>query len=327
MITMCTAVAFKTKDFYFGRTLDYDFSYGEEITITPSGYSLPFRHCKNLDNHYAIIGMAHVLDGYPLYYDAVNEKGLGMAGLNFVGYAKYSKAASGFDNIAHFELIPWLLGQCASVQEAKTLLTHTKITDTPFQEDLPISSLHWLLSDSCESVTIESTEKGLTVWDNPVGILTNSPEFDDQLFALNDYMHLSAEPAKNRFSERLSLTEYSRGMGAIGLPGDFSSRSRFVRAAFIKENSVCGTEEFESVSQFFHILGAVEQTMGCCKLADSNLEHTIYTSCCNATKGIYYYTTYWNQRINAVSLQGVDAHGKELYRYPLNTSQDILFQN
>ena len=81
---MCTAATYQTKDFYMGRTLDYECSYGEEIVITPRHYPIEFRYAEKNENHYAIIGTAHIAEGYPLYYDAVNEKGLGMAGLNFV---------------------------------------------------------------------------------------------------------------------------------------------------------------------------------------------------------------------------------------------------
>lgn len=111
---MCTAVTYKTGDFYFGRTLDYDFSYVEEVTITPRRYPFHFGSMGTVDTHYAIIGMAYVLDGYPLYYDAVNEKGLGIAGLNFVGNAYYGDKIPGKDNIAQFELIPWIFSQCSS---------------------------------------------------------------------------------------------------------------------------------------------------------------------------------------------------------------------
>ncbi len=86
---MCTAATYKTKDFYFGRTLDYEFSYGEEIVVMPRRFPLDFRFLGKSEEHYAIIGMAHVADGYPMFYDAVNEKGLAMAGLNFVGNAVY----------------------------------------------------------------------------------------------------------------------------------------------------------------------------------------------------------------------------------------------
>ena len=112
---MCTAVTYKTKDFYMGRTLDYEFSYGEEVTIMPRNYALSFRNGHKMNRHYAIVGMAHVEEDYPLYYDGINEKGLGIAGLNFVGNAVYQDKEPGKDNLAQFELIPYLLGQCSSV--------------------------------------------------------------------------------------------------------------------------------------------------------------------------------------------------------------------
>lgn len=130
---MCTAVTYKTKDFYFGRTLDYEFSYGEEITVTPRNYIFDFRHIGQLKSHYAIIGMAFVSEGYPLYYDAVNEKGLGMAGLNFVGNAAYKASVCGEKDVAQFEFIPWILSQCATVSEARAKLDGINLTGTPFR--------------------------------------------------------------------------------------------------------------------------------------------------------------------------------------------------
>ena len=103
---MCTAATYRTRDFYFGRTLDYEFSYGDEVTFTPRNFPLPFRHGPEMKRHYAILGMAHVAEGYPLYYDAINEKGLGMAGLNFVGNAVYAAPRPQGENIAQFVLIP-----------------------------------------------------------------------------------------------------------------------------------------------------------------------------------------------------------------------------
>ena len=122
---MCTAATYKTKDFYFGRTLDYEFSYGDEITVTPRNYEFKLRHMGTLSSHYAIIGMAHVAGDYPLYYDGINEKGLGMAGLNFVGNAVYNEVEEGRENIAQFEFIPWILGKCATVKEARCSHVHS----------------------------------------------------------------------------------------------------------------------------------------------------------------------------------------------------------
>ena len=324
---MCTAATYKTKDFYFGRTLDYEFSYGDEITITPRNYTFEFRHREKLSSHYAIIGMAHVAGDYPLYYDAVNEKGLGMAGLNFVGNAVYNVVENGKENVAQFEFIPWILGKCATVQEAKDLLKKINLVKTPFSEMLPCAQLHWIIADKEESITVESMADGLHVWDNPAGVLTNNPPFDQQMFMLNNYMHLSPRQPENHFSESLGLKTYSRGMGALGLPGDLSSASRFARVAFVKDHSFSGDSEEESVSQFFHILGSVDQQRGCCEVEPGKYEITLYTSCCNCDKGIYYYTTYENHQISAVDMHHEDLDGTVPVRYPVLQGEKICMQN
>lgn len=324
---MCTAITYKTKDFYFGRTLDYEISYGDEVTITPRNYEFNFRHKQNIKNHYAIIGMAYVTENYPLYYEAVNEKGLGIAGLNFVGNAQYNKKIKGKDNITQFEFIPWILSQSTTVKEAKKLIEKINFLDEPFSTNLPLAQLHWIISDSIESVTVEAVKDGIKIYENPVGVLTNNPTFDKQMFELNNYMNLSTKSPKNTFAKSLNLEKYSRGMGAIGLPGDLSSQSRFIRAAFVKMNSVSKEEEKESVSQFFHILNSVEQQRGCCELDDGIFEITIYTSCCNASKGIYYYTTYDNHQITAIDMHKENLNSENLIRYPLIKDEQIKMQN
>lgn len=325
---MCTAATYKSKDFYFGRTLDYEFSYGDEVTITPRNYEFKFRNNKDIKTHYAIIGMAYVTESYPLYYDAINEKGLGIAGLNFVGNADYKDIVDdGKDNIAQFELIPWILSQCTTVDESIKLINNMNITNIPFNENLPLAQLHWIISDSNKSITVESIKEGIKIYDNPVGVLTNNPSFELQMFNLNNYMHLSTKSPINTFSKNLDLNLYSRGMGAIGLPGDLSSQSRFVKVAFTKLNSISKEDELSSVSQFFHILGSVDQQRGCCELEENKYEITIYTSCCNTNKGIYYYTTYDNHQINAINMNNENLESTNLIRYPLIINENINYQN
>lgn len=324
---MCTAAAYRTEEFYFGRNLDLDHSYFEEVTVTPRRFPLAFRHGDRLEEHYAIIGMAHVAQGYPLYYDGGNEKGLCAAALNFVGNAFYGKPVSGKESITHFEVIPWLLARCATAAEAAELLKKANIVDTPFSDELPVSQLHWMIADPEQCIVLEATREGMRIWENPVGVLTNNPPFDRQLFGLNRYMGLSASEPENRFVPGLSLEHYSRGMGAIGLPGDLSSESRFVRAAFVRGNSVSGKGEADSISQFFHILGSVEQQAGCCRVGEGRYERTIYTSCCNASRGIYYYTTYGNRQITGVDLFREKLDGETLSRYPLISEQQIRWEN
>ena len=324
---MCTAATYRTKDFYIGRTLDYEMSYGDEITITPRNYVLKFRYMGEKKTQYAILGMAHVAGDYPLYYDAINEKGLGMAGLNFVGNAVYQEVENDRENVAQYEFIPWILSQCDSVKEARALLDKMNLVGTPFSEQLPTAQLHWIIADEKEALTVECMADGLHIYENKVGVLTNNPPFETQMFLLNNYMNLSPKQPENNWSEELPLHTYSRGMGALGLPGDLSSASRFARVAYTKQNSVSGDSEQESVSQFFHILGSVDQQRGCCEVAEGKYEITIYTSCCNASRGIYYYTTYGNHQITAVDMHREDLDGSELIRYPLLEQGEVRWQN
>lgn len=327
---MCTAVTYKTNDHYFGRNLDLEYSYNETVTITPRNYVFNFRQMGKMESHFALIGMAFVSGGYPLYYDATNEKGLSIAGLNFPEYAEYKPYREGKDNITPFELIPWILGQCETVPEAENLLQRINIFSENFSKELPLSPLHWIISDAERSITLESVKTGIKIYDNPVGVLTNNPTFDYHLFNLNNYMSLTNGDSENTFAGQngnLELKRYSRGMGAIGLPGDASSMSRFVRAAFVKMNSVSGRSEQESVSQFFHILKSVEMQRGCVKVGKEQYAVTLYTSCCNTNRGIYYYSTYDNSRICAVNMHKENLQGNTLTNYPLKTQQDINYQN
>ena len=324
---MCTAVTWNAGCHYFGRNLDLEYSYREAVTVTPRNYPFHFRMLPTMDTHYAMIGVATVEDGYPLYYDAVNEKGLCIAGLNFPGLAHYGKAQTGKDNVATFELIPWILGNCASVDDAEGLLQRIQITDTPFSEAFQPTPLHWIIADRNRSITVESMADGLHIHQNPVGVLTNNPPFDFHLYNLRNYMQISTAPAANLFSDTLDLTPYSNGMGGIGLPGDFSSASRFIRAAFVKLNSVAGDAEEQAVSQFLHILASVSMPRGCVKMPGNRYEITLYSSCCNADKGIYYYTAYDNARICAVEMHREDLDGAKVISYPLLHTPDFFMQN
>lgn len=320
---MCTAISFKTKDFYFGRTLDLEYSYIEAVTVVPRNFSFDFRWRNRIGKGYAIIGMAYINEGYPLFYDAVNEKGLAVAGLNFPGNAYYFKPKSGKNNIASYEFIPYILRQCSNVSEAENLIEKINITDDAFSKMLPPTPLHWIIADKNKAITIEQTKEGLKIYENTVGVLTNNPPFDFHMTNLANYMNLTANVPENRFSNKITLLPYSRGMGAVGLPGDVSSASRFVRTAFTKLNSVSGDSEEESVSQFFHILSTAEQVTGTVYIGKGKYERTVYTSCCNADKGIYYYTTYENRGINAVAMHNENLNGDRLISYVLDKKMSI----
>lgn len=337
---MCTAATYQTKATYFGRNFDYDISYGEEVVIIPRNFPLYFREVAPITSHYAIIGIscdapvpsdqlqAGQPNVCPLLYDGTNEKGLAMAGLNFAGNAVFNDHVDGKDNIAQFEFISWILAQCANINEAKALLAKINLRKINFSAELPVAELHWILADaSGASLVVESMADGLKVYDNPLGILTNNPPFDEQLFTLNNYMHLSATNPVNTFAPNLPLETYSRGMGAIGLPGDLSSSSRFAKAAFTKLHSLSADDNISSVNQFFHILHSVDQQHGCCDLGDGHYEFTIYSDCYDLSDGTFYYTTYNNHQINSLSLQKGNLDSTDLQIFPLVNTEQINYQN
>ena len=311
---MCTAVNFGS---YFGRNLDLEKSYGERVVITPKNYAFNMRTLPPIRSHFAMIGMATVVQDYPLYYEATNEKGLSMAGLNFPENACYKPFDEDKDNVTPFELIPYILGKCESVRDAEKILEGISLVSLNFSETLPLSPLHWIICDKEKSITVEPLKVGLRVLENPYGVLTNNPTFDYHLMNIHNYMQLHEGFAENRISPEREFDNYSLGMGALGLPGDYSSASRFVRAVFIKEKSPSFESEVENVSHFFHILGGVAMPKGCVMTRDGEFEYTRYSSCCNADKGIYYYTTYDNSTVTAVDMHSVDLYGEKFYSVPL----------
>lgn len=321
---MCTAATLKTKNHYFGRNFDYEISYDEEIVVVPRNYNISIRHEDDLSQHNAIVGIcAGMMKEYPLYYDAVNEKGLAMGGLNFQDYAEYSNDLDDSKiNICEFEFIPYILGKCSNLEEARSEIENMNLLNESFSKGLPLSPLHWMIADKAgKSIVVESTKDGLKVYDNPVGVLTNSPTFDLHEFNLNNYLNVSnKEPTGSSLGKDVPVELYSRGMGAMGLPGDYSSMSRFVKVAFVKENSyVDSDDEVSSVNQFFHILGSVEQPKGSTFIRDPNkYEYTIYSSCMDLDEGIYYYKTYENFSISKIDLKAYDLEGNELVFVPFN---------
>ena len=246
--------------------------------------------------------------------------------MNFPGNAVYHPTADGKENIASFELIPWILVQCKTVHEAQKLLSKINITDNQFNSAYSPTPLHFMISDRNETIVAEPTENGVQIYENAVGVLTNNPPFPYHMYNLCNYLNITSCEPTNRFSEKIELTPYSRGIGGIGLPGDLSSASRFVRAAFTKLNSVCGSSEVESVYQFFHILNAVSQTKGCAQVGNK-YEFTLYSSCCNTYKGVYYYKSYNNSQLTAVDMRRESLDGDKLISYPLRTDGKVYCEN
>lgn len=324
---MCTCISLKTKDNYFGRNLDLEYSFNQNIVITPRNYEVNLKKEGSLKTRYAMIGMATAVDGYPLYAEASNEKGLSIAGLNFPYNAYYGRDEKDKINITPYELSLWILGNFASVEELKNVINQINIVDIPFNKEIPVTPLHWMISDDKECIVIEQTIDGFKYYSNTIGVLTNNPPFEYHLNNINNYINISPKNKENTFSDKVDLKHYGEGMGAIGLPGDNSSVSRFIRAAFNKLNSKCEEDEISSVTQFFHILDSVAMVKGSVITKNNKCEVTTYSCCINQTKGIYYYKTYHNNQITAVQMNEENMNKKELTSYELIQKQQINYIN
>ena len=324
---MCTCINLKTKDYYFGRNLDLEYRFYEKVVVTPRNYEFQLKKQGNFKTKYGIIGMASVIDNYPLYADASNEKGLSIAALNFPNNAYYTEPQEGKTNLTPFELIPWILGNFANLEELKKVINNINLINIPFKEDIQLTPLHWMISYENETIVLEQTKEGLKIYDNPIGVLTNNPEFSFHLTNINNYLNLTPDVPQNRFSDEISLKIYGKGMGAIGLPGDNSSTSRFIRAAFNKTNSVCDEDEESSVSQVFHILDSVAVVRGTNVNAKPIYDVTTYSCCINTTKQIYYYKTYTNNQITAIKMDESNMNSNRLGIYELIEKQQINYYN
>ena len=278
---MCTAVSF-SKGRYFLRNLDLEYHYDEAIVSLGRSFPLRYRHLEEDARHFAMIGIATVADGYPLFYDAMNEYGLCMAGLNFVGNAFYGTPRRDGVSLAPYELIPYLLSLAKSVDEAFSLLSEISLVATPFSDEYPLAELHFLLSDHERSLVIEPTREGLKVYPSPEELLTNNPPYPCQQIFAEKYRHLSATDGEGLFS---------RGLSAFGLPGDLSSPSRFVRALFVKENAVLPEDDQKALRQCFHLLSSVEMVEGSLRLS-AGMPKTVYSACLDRKRLCYHVLTY-----------------------------------
>lgn len=326
---MCTSIALFECN-CFGRNLDLDRRFGEQIVIMPRQFPLRFQRTDDLDHHHAMIGMAAVIDGHPLYAEAMNEHGLYMAGLNFPGNAQYTQTIpEGNTALAPYELIPWILGTCKSIEEAKEKIHRLTLARIPFMKQdghaLPLAPLHWHIADHRGALVLETMKCGTFLYEDPIGVLTNNPPFPFHQMNLNQHQHLSASPVQNKIAPTLDLQRFGEGMGAFGLPGDCSSPSRYIRAAFHQLNSRCADQEHDRVSQCFHLLDTVAMPRGSVITEQGHEDITIYACCMSKATQTYYCKTYESAGICAVSMRPEMMDDKQLHIYDLCQQWSPIF--
>lgn len=328
----CSSFSWETKDglHLLGRTYDQfgDLAANRVISV-PRGYPCsPALHGEGaVPGAYGFTGMAVLGFGEPILVDGVNSAGLMGALLHYPGYAVYREGPEKGNTAVHpGRLLAWLLGRCAGVEEAVEELSRLTLVDEPIQgKPLPA---HYILSDKTgEAVIIEPDEGGLSVHRNTIGVLTNSPDYPWHRTNLRNFVGVTNLPKAPQTIAGHEIREFGERLGGgSGLPGDYSSPSRFVRLAFMKEFAVRGKDELDGISRMFRAFAPVDIPEGLAK-ADPDYdvyEQTLCTSVMCAESGAYYFAPAWNRRISAVRLT---AQGNEIQYFDLGDCQDIDWRN
>ena len=329
---MCTGLALETKDglHLFGRNMDIEYSFNQSIIFIPRNFKCVNKsNKKELITKYAVLGMGTIFDDYPTFADGMNEKGLGCAGLNFPVYVSYSKEdIEGKTNIPVYNFLLWVLANFSSVEEVKEALKNANIVDIPISENIPNTTLHWMISDiTGKSIVVEQTKEKLNVFDNNIGVLTNSPTFDWHVANLNQYVGLRYNQVPEFKLGDQSLTALGQGTGLVGLPGDFTPASRFIRVAFLRDAMIKNDKDSIDLIEFFQILNNVAMVRGSTRTVEEKSDLTQYTSCMCLEKGIYYYNTYENNQINAIDMNKENLDGNEIKTYKYNKTLSINHVN
>lgn len=312
---MCTGIRFSDGhgSVYLARNLDWTSGYGQQVVMTPTGFAprSPFGAVPGIKH--ATIGMGIVEESTPLYFDCGNDAGLAVAGLNFPGYARYAPGpVDGAVNVAAFEFPLWVCSQFASVAEVEAALKDVVIVDRPINEKFPSSLLHWIVADGTRAIVVEHTGDGMHVFDDDVDVLTNQPGFAWHHENLRNYLNVGPEFPEETEVGRARLAPFGSGSHMRGIPGDYYSPSRFVRAAYVNAHYPQKSTEEENVSRAFHTLQQVAMVDGSAAMGSGEFETTIYTGLFSARTTTYYWNTYDDPAVQSVALADHDPAGKEL---------------
>lgn len=329
---MCTALTLINKEnaHFFGRNMDIECDFNQCILLVPRNFQMTNVISNNtFHNKYAILGMGTLVNNHPLLADAFNEKGLACAGLYYPHYAYYEPSpVPNKTNLGPYDLILWILSNYDNVPDVKLALQEIELVDFPFVPSLPVPTLHWIVYDKNDNcIVIEKTVDKLTIHDNPIGVLTNSPSFDWHLTNLNQYTGLSPHQPAEAIWHKQRLHALGQGLGLMGIPGDSSPASRFVRVAFLKSHATFLESLDTSLAEFFHILNNVAMVGGSVITPSNKPDITLYSSCMDLDAGSYYYNTYYNNQINSIHLYQENLEATEIKQFPYLNTQSICNLN
>lgn len=305
---MCTAVTFETEDKirFLARTMDFSFQLDAEPIYIPRNHEFSSQiEGSSFSGEYAFMGAGRDIKGY-LFADGFNEKGFGIATLYFEQNAQFSKRKSSKKlNIAPEELVSWALGNVSSVEDFVDKISKVNIIEQEnkfLKKNLP---LHWIVSDNTGNTKVlEITKNGEHIYDNPVGVMTNSPEFPWHLTNLGHYNSLQPDEHTPKTYGKFSPIPDGPGNGLMGIPGDFTAASRFIRAAVLRQYSIAAKGPEEGVTAIKHILNAVDIPKGV-KITDTEnkiSDFTQYKGIMDLTNKTYYMLSYDGNILHKFSL-------------------------
>ncbi|MGV8905110.1 MAG: linear amide C-N hydrolase [Acetobacterium sp.] len=318
---MCTSITLTTADRLnlLARTMDFAFILEPELIFIPRKYPLVFEMAgPEPSAKYALMGIGQQQETFT-FTDGVNEAGLACATLYFPGYAQYSKAIiSDKTNLASYEVVGWLLANFSTIDEVKESISQLNIVNTPAKLFGIVTPLHWIVTDkSGNTIVIEPMMSGLVIHDNPLGVMSNSPDFDWHLTNIRNYIGINPFKIEPLKLDGLTFAPFGNGARTIGLPGDYTPPSRFIRALFGKEAINELANEDEGIKAAFHILASVDIPKGSV-VTDGGVDYTQYTACMVCNTGTYYVKTYDNNQIIRACLfdEDLDASEPKIRKIP-----------
>lgn len=329
---MCSGLTLITKEgnHLFGRNMDIEFQFGQSVGIIPRNFAYKNMATKEtIKTKFAIVAMMTVMENHPLLADGMNEKGLAIAGLNFPGYSYLEKEMSDNKfNIPCHDFMLWILSNFETLEEVKDALPKVNLLDVQINDKTPNPTLHYLISDkSGKSIVFEKTKEGMKIFDNPVGVLGNNPTFDWHLTNLRQYISIDTKQPENIKWSDLELKSLGQGSGGLGLPGDFSAPSRFVRIAAARHFAMENAKDSLTIADFFNILGHVAMIRGSVCTKGNLNDMTVYSSCMDLENSTYYYRTYDNPSLSAIKLNDSNLEGDSIKLFPYNNELTAKFEN
>lgn len=304
---MCTAITLQTyqKTAYLGRTMDFSYPLSPHVWSVPEGCrwrSAPSR--EELRDTCGFLAVGQKLDGILAFFDGVNQRGFAAAALYFAGYARYDDDAErpAGTQVASYDFLHYILGRCGSVEDLRTELEHTYIVGEKDPLTGTVAPLHWIAADRTGACAVlEQTEHGMELYRNPLGTLSNSPDFPWQMTNLRNYLETSPRQTEETRWGGVLLTPFGQAGGTVTLPGGFTSPERFVRAAYLKAHVPTPPSPSAAVNSFFQIMKSVSIPRGAVITARGTDDSTQYTALMNLQNGDCFFNTDENPQIFRVA--------------------------